>query len=332
MLKRKIFLVLEIIILSLVITSCEEDFNPKESLKDKNVLYCIIEFEQRFLPTGANVILTKLYDLPGYKPLQKIHELPPIPNAEVSITVAQLNFKCRQIITLQGSNTEPYLPQIYYRQSKSFGFSQNANLQINAVLPDGKILEAKTKIPSLKGFEYSYPFVHGITTLIDQWRWGKSWIISWDAKEGNLFFPKLILSYSIIKDSVEDFHFKEIPMRYIKNAQGNQPVYPSNTREPSISYDFAAIDSAMAQISAGDPNKSNYIIREVNFTLLEFDQNLSNYYSSVNGYMDNYSIRLDESVFTNISGGIGIFGTSLLNRQVFVVERAYVQSFGYKRK
>jgi hypothetical protein len=38
------------------------------------------------------------------------------------------------------------------------------------------------------------------------------------------------------------------------------------------------------------------------------NSDLAAYYSSLNGFLDEYSVRLDEQVYSNINGGIGIFG------------------------
>jgi hypothetical protein len=57
--------------------------------------------------------------------------------------------------------------------------------------------------------------------------------------------------------------------------------------------------------------KSRY--GEVNVTralyvLTQVDANLYTYYSVVNGFLDPYSIRTDLPDFTNITGGVGLFG------------------------
>ncbi|MCX6151809.1 MAG: DUF4249 family protein [Ignavibacteriales bacterium] len=333
--KKNLPLFIIAITLSFLNISCEENFSPKEDFKERNILYCIIAVDQYlYYPLYPIVMLTKTYDNPTYTPPKDNKTAPSISGAQIRLKINGIgNGYSFLEDTLDSREFKPYMPEIYYKLADAAGLTltYGAALSLSITLPDGKILEAKTRIPSSKGFEYSYPFYHGITTLIDQWRWGKSWIISWNAQEGNLYFPKLIMYYT--KNSIpppKNSFIIEIPMRYIKKANGNLPVYPSYSRESSVSYDYSAIDSLMVQISAGDPDKSDYLIDIVKFELLEFDYNLSNYYSSLNGYLDDYSIRLDESTYTNVSGGIGILGTSLISSEYFFFDKKYVESFGYK--
>jgi hypothetical protein len=50
----------------------------------------------------------------------------------------------------------------------------------------------------------------------------------------------------------------------------------------------------------------------------------------VNGYLDRYSVRTDERVYSNINGGIGIFGSRMDSDYSYPMDRKYVESFGYR--
>jgi hypothetical protein len=66
------------------------------------------------------------------------------------------------------------------------------------------------------------------------------------------------------------------------------------------------------------------------FDLTEFDFALSRYYASVNGYLDRYSVWTNESIYSNVSGGIGIFGSRMDSKYSYPMDRKYVESFGYR--
>ncbi|MCX6149499.1 MAG: DUF4249 family protein [Ignavibacteriales bacterium] len=332
--KKVLSLFLILTILSLLNLSCEENFSPKEDFKERNILYCIIEVEQTLQPVNPIVMLTQNYDNPAYIPPNDGKTAPSIPGANIRLKVNGMGSGYSFLEdTLTGKSVKPYMPEIYYKLANgAMSLSQGADLSISAALPDGKILSAKTRLPKFLTFEYSFEFKHGITTLMNRWLWGNDWTISWDSNDGNLFIPRLRIRYSTIKDSLEKFYVKEIPLKYAKGSNGYYPINPQPTREPHITFEYAAIDSAMAQISAGDPKKSDYYIKEIDLEIIEFDRPLSNYYTSTNGFMDNYSIRLDESVYSNVDGGIGIFGVSMKNSVIFSVDRLYLSSFGYSRK
>ena len=110
----------------------------------------------------------------------------------------------------------------------------------------------------------------------------------------------------------------------------NEQAYPGYTYDSSVSYDYSAIDTAMARISQGDTSKSSYIFRYIYFSVMDFDEELSKYYSSAHGSLDAYSIRLDESVYSNIKGGIGIFGSKHAVGTFWSLDPNYIHQFGYK--
>jgi hypothetical protein len=56
------------------------------------------------------------------------------------------------------------------------------------------------------------------------------------------------------------------------------------------------------------PYGSSFTLTTATFVLTQVDQNLFNYYNTVNGYQDLYTIRLDQLDFTNINRGVGLFG------------------------
>ncbi len=84
----------------------------------------------------------------------------------------------------------------------------------------------------------------------------------------------------------------------------------------------------MLQVSNGD-DKSNYKFLYIDLELLIFDQFLAGYISTTNGFLDNLSIRLDEPNYTNISGGLGIFGAYQYNDFQITLSNDYLSNLGY---
>ena len=56
------------------------------------------------------------------------------------------------------------------------------------------------------------------------------------------------------------------------------------------------------------PYGKSYRLTSATFVLTQVEPNLCNYYNTVNAFQDTYSIRLDQPDFTNIVGGVGVFG------------------------
>ncbi|RJP63073.1 MAG: hypothetical protein C4539_17025 [Ignavibacteriales bacterium] len=312
---------------------CEDNFSPKSEFENKNIIYCIINVDQRLLPLAPIVILSKNYNYEGTQPPTENHYTPGIINAIVSLKYGNKIDTFKQFIDLAPDSNNQFFPNVYYKCRKSPGLdiTQKMELELTAVLPDSNMIAGKTRILEILAFDFSYYFVHGITTLIDQWRWGKTWKIMWGANDGNLYFPRFILFYHKSKEGRDYDYSVEIPMRYVKSGNNNIPLFPTYTRDGFIEYSYASIDSVVKNISLGDSVKSDYTIDGFSIYVVEYDKHLSNFYSSTNGYMDFYSIRLDETTYTNISGGIGIFGTSMFNSISFEIDRNYAASFGYKK-
>ncbi len=320
-------------ILLLSAFGCEENFSPKSEFECKNIMYCMIDVNQKLFPLYPTVILSRTYNYEGTRPPTENHKTPALINAIVSLKYGNKVDTFKQSINLVPDSNNQFSPNVFYNWRKSTGLdiSQKMDLELKAVLPDSSILTGKTRILEILAFDFSYYFVHGITTLIDQWRWGKTWKITWKAIDGDLYFPRFILFYHKTKNGRDYNYSVGIPMRYVKSGNDNIPLFPTYTRDGFIEYSYASIDSVVKNISLGDSIKSDYTIDKFSFYVVEYDKHLSNFYSSTNGYMDFYSIRLDETTYTNISGGIGIFGTSMFNSINFEIDRNYAASFGYKK-
>jgi len=88
--------------------------------------------------------------------------------------------------------------------------------------------------------------------------------------------------------------------------------YSTLTRRPaysSFNIDFAhdAYLGVLKQQIEGRYGKS-FQLTSATFILTQVEPNLYHYYSVANGFQDPYSIRMDQPDFTNIVGGVGVFG------------------------
>lgn len=327
---KKLTFILLTFILSFLVVSCEENFSPKTEFTERYVVGCIVSSVAGSINSTIEAWVSKTYNIDGINPSKNTID-PTISNAKIKLFIGESEY-ILAVDTVKRTDTSKYkTPEIKYITSVVNPIP-NVKLKILVNIDSSKTLSSETKLPLAQSFEYSYPFNHGITTNLERWKWGKSWIIYWTKAENHLYFPNLSISYSKLIDSNETFFTFNIPIE-IKNTDGKEePIYINYTYNSSIGYDYDAIDYAMRKISEGDSAKSNYLIYGINFSLTEFDQNLSNYYASTNGYLDNFSIKIDESVFSNINGGLGIFGSYFTNKSMFLADYNYARSFGYKAK
>ncbi len=86
----------------------------------------------------------------------------------------------------------------------------------------------------------------------------------------------------------------------------------------------------MEEISENDPQKENYRIKGVLFRLLMMNSNLAAYYSTQKTFFDEFSVRVSQPDFSNVTNGLGIVGAYSVSKLRVKINPDYVSSFGYK--
>ncbi|MBI9071254.1 MAG: DUF4249 family protein [Melioribacteraceae bacterium] len=317
-------------VLLLLNLSCEETLSPKGKLDDQYVLNCQIAFSKYWdSPSTVTAYLTRVYDVEGLDPEVQTE----IPNYTGKVKLIYDNSE----YSLTRTYKKNYDPDVKLPKSKFYInkiLRQNTTVKIKAELPNGKILTAQTKLPQYKNFEQNYPFNSGLTTLIDSsvnFMRGRKFEISWKSQLGHSYLGKLNIVYTYTDDEGnKSMKLKEIPLEYIKTGGKEIAVYPAVDDYSSCVYQFKAIEKALTELSEGDPNKERYKIHNLAFSLLEYDSNLSLYYSSTESSADKYSIRTNKSVYSNVEGGYGIFGSQIVYDYYVKIHYFYVKSFGYE--
>ena len=312
----------------LLVAGCDQTFSPKAEFQEQHVLQAFVQGDVGRAPMTMNALLAKTYNVDGFDP--SVNAIDPADTGafvtvQVNARVDTLKQRFRKT-----ADSLRYGPLQPYYTGRIITPSPGELVFIKARLLNGRVLSAQTIIPLPRPVSSSYDYPHGVTTRGNFPAGVHSWMLSWASDQdpsGHLFFPRLQILYSKTVDSVEETRSILVPMTL---GVGDQPIYPSSTFETSCTFDFKAIDWAMAQLSDGDMQKGNYGVHSVQFEVLEYGPALSKFYSSVNGSLDQFSIRTDQAVYSNVGGGIGIFGSSLDNKGVYFLDFSYVTSFGYR--
>jgi hypothetical protein len=315
----------------LLAAGCEEPFNPKVPVRDEYALQCYIEALPGRPSSTVVALLARVYDVNGFNPSVNTND-PSVAGAAMTMTLNGRVYPMKDTLRFNPDSLRYGSRQLYYRTRMPLPAPTDP-ISISVRLPDGRTLNAQTEAPRMRPFTSSFDFPQGITTRMNFPPDVKNWMLSWDdgvVSDPHLFFTQLVIDFVRKEDSVEVPGTVVVPQRYIAGTNGSTPLYPSYTMETSLTFEFAAIDSAMASISAGDPDKGRYGVHTVRIVVMEYDTPLSKYYSSVHGSLDQFSIRVDQPVYSNIGGGIGIFGTFYINRAQYLFDQTYVTSFGYK--
>jgi len=321
---RKKIIVLFGFISLLINNSCEENFSPKGDFQQKYILNCIIRTDTS-LQTAT---LSKSYNVNGYDPYINTED-PFLSNAAIRLWQGDSVYFMKDS-SIARTDTSRYDTPFHFFYLDNFVLRNQKDLEIEAILPNGKTLSARTTIPdpvewNLTNISDSDTNTFRIPSATEDYfafRWYESSSVGW-------YLGKFIVTYSKTVNGVEEIKHIVVPQKF-ENVNGQvKAIYPAPTKNLVAAFQNSALDSVFNQISAGDPNKTHYKIYGGIFQLLVFDENLSKYYSNTNGFLDDYTIRLDQTDFTNVQGGLGIFGSFIKQQRGNLIDADYIRSFGY---
>lgn len=317
-------------VLSIVlILSCDDNVNPKTDFRDIYALNCVIRGD-----TSVQVAtITHSYNVDGFDPLTNSDD-PFIKGAKIKLfyqtTGETFTFRDTSIAREAGSR---YSTPLNYYYIKNFRPQYESPISIEATLPNGKVLTSK----SMTLFVSRYVIEDRNYTIPVPNFGGKYLNFSWSpvvpsTKDEKIYYvPELIIRYAKIQNGISVELQKKVPLYYISGKDGEFPLYPSiQSNITSVSFDTLTIRRSLEEISAGDPNKGNYIIRKAAFRLLITDRNLAIYYAAQKTFLDEFSVRVTQPEYTNIKGGLGIFGTLNSTQLEVTIKPEYIRKFGYR--
>ncbi len=308
-----IFLFISVVIVTILFNSCEENFSPKTDFREKYILYSIINADSSI----QTAVLQRSYDVQGFDPYTNTTD-PAIRGADIRIRQGD-NVVFMRDTSIDRSDTSRYKTPLRFYYTDEFFNNGIDSLEIIATLPTGKRLYAITNLPT--GIEFDTSSNRILPPDDDDlfsFYWIGSTSTSWYLPKFEFFYKKNGIRFA-----------KEVPIKY--NFENGKWVetYPEITNNTVVRFQVSSLDSAFEQISRGDPDKSSYKIFGGVLTLLVFNESLSNYYSTTNGFLDDFTIRVDEIDYTNIDGGLGIFGSYIRQFTGAKFTEEFIRSFGY---
>lgn len=324
-----IFLLTFIIVSITSFISCDDNVNPKSELQEIYALNCILRGDS----TYQVATISKAYDVDGFDPSANTNETF-VAGATIKVYYRNSVFVFRDTLLQRPANSKlKTLMPAYY--TKEFSAQYPTTVKIEAILPNNKLLtaESETFSPSLVYLFAQSPIIPPPANPNGQVRinWYESGIPK--SSKGLYYSPELVIHYTKEVNGVKTKHEKKIP-KYYQNSGGSLiAIYPQiETNVSSALFDMDAVKKSLDEISEGDSQKSNYTIDKAIFSLLIMDRNLAVYYASQRTYLDEFSVRFSQPEFTNVVGGLGIFGSYIINRTEFTFTSSFIESFGYKTK
>lgn len=297
--------------------SCSESFDPYGELKDGYVLNCIIRGDTTF----QTATLSRTYLVTNNDPYSSTID-PALRNAVIRIWNGDSLVTMKDTVVDRESTSKYKYPYRLYYTNK-FVLNSGKSLEIEARLENGQKLKSFTIPPPPVQFsqiEKNIPYQNK-----------ESVYFAWNSGIINqTYVTRLSIYYTKKVNGVDKFMTKEIPLRYENYDNNFVPIYPIVTNNNFLSVGMETVTEAMKLISEGDGNKGNYEIMGAYLEVIALDKNLSAYFNSTARSLDNFSVKLDETDFTNIENGFGLFGIYLRNTYLVPFTPAYIRSFGYK--
>ena len=296
-----------IIILFGIQLGCDESFSPYGEYQKRYYLNCIVRAD-------TNLQITTLFQ--SYAP-----------NNRSSSENRNESYIHNSSIRLWRGNDEIYFfadssigdSNFYY--SKVMKPKPGDSLELEAILPDGNRLRAKTKVP-----EYIQKDLNKLSEIVDGENVTFAWIPN---EESQVFAPILYIYYK--NEITGKVSKKVVPWEYIKENGKSKGIHRPPLRTPNIQYNIKNIELSLTSIAKNNDTRFTEILGLI-LELRVFDKNLSAYYLSVGRITGNYSIRLDSKEFSNIEGGYGIFGSFSDQKISILFDADYLSRFNFHQK
>jgi hypothetical protein len=308
-----------IFIITLLAYSCNDSFDPLGEFKEDYALTCILKSDSSF----QIATLSHSYRGDSYEPNSNTED-PSIIGADIRVWLGDSVYIFRDSSIVR---TEPsrYGTDFHFYYNNNFTVAPNENLEIEALLQNGRRLKASSRAPNRISFTSESDFlIPAVGSNLVRFFWEQQ-------VEGMFFSPQLTIRYKQNENGNVVEKFKVIPIEYIQQNGEQIPSYPKPSNKTNVNYQLDVISKALEDISESDPDKGNFSIYEKPiFSLFAFDLNLSRYVSSTNQAFDDLTVTVNESDFTNVDGGLGVFG-SYVNEIYGNInfQEVYIESFGY---
>jgi len=302
-----------IIIIIPFINSCDESFNPYTTFKQNYGVACILRSDTTLQITS----LFKSYlDENNNQPKLFFED-----NADVRIWRGDSVYRLTDTMFVLSESNDSI--KCYY--SNKFIIDSNEDIEIEILLSNGKRLKGISKTPSDISFKNtSEVIIPPVNKDIIQILWNPAGL-------ENFYTAQMKIKCEMIENGTNKIFYRVLPKSIVTVDGITTPVYPKPGKSASVVYNIDAISWYLQSFADSLSNSNAVTIHQsIEVEIITFDREVSRYISVSNSSTDNLSIRFDEGEYTNISGGLGIFGSQIstkYSRLKFL--ESYVSSFNF---
>jgi hypothetical protein len=318
------FTVFMSLVATLFLLSCNQSFDSKAPFQPQLVVFSVLSTDR----TAQFVRVEGDYMPAGYDPLSSTADNA-IPGAIVTMREGSTTYRLRDTV-MSRQDTSRYKTPLHAFVLNPFA-AQPGKVYVVTVQASG--YPAATATATMPG--RSFPGT-GVTTslILDNPRGYEenadiicNALLSSAAKG---YVGRLFADYEVLIGTEWIEGRVEIPLAFIdpKVPDLKYVTYPqlkSRTADRMVvSFKNNVYKATLQSLASGRYKSNKLIFNRAVFQFLQADKNLFNYYNTTHAFRDAQSIRLDEPLFSNVSGGFGVVGAYTLDSLVHILPEDFL--------
>ena len=310
---KKIKIIISILTI-LMFLSCEDSFDPFKESEKEFILNCVLKGNQSL----QSAYLGESYFVEDFSPESDTG------NHTLQNSFVRIWFNDSvKVFSDTLVQSEKNAKNITVYKNDNFNLIPETEYEIEAVYNNGRKLHGITKTPKKVKFQTSSDKLLPPET--------RNYVrVSWDSENEELYTAaRYAFVYFKNTNGVQTRHIKAVPQEVVTENGNTTDFFPEPSYAKSLTVKMNAFDKALAEISEGDPDKENYIILGFILEILIYDRNLTSYYAAKTELSEGFAVTVNETDFTNIEGGKGIFGSFIKQNFSIKFTHDYIRNFGY---
>lgn len=300
----------------LVAGGCNEPFTPQAPFKEQLVVYGILtEYSDT-----QYVRLHRTYNPPDYDPYKRTEDLA-VPNAVVEVSDGVTMYQFVDTILVRQDKSR-YTSDILAYIAFPFRILAGRRYTLFVQTSEGLSATAEMNVPR-SGFV-------SVQSLTSVFRPGRSDVVAFaDLGEFTAgYIVRFFINYEVFENSAWVAKKLEIPVSisYPGTAAEsiNYPVLVRRSTGESQAFQKDAYKEILYRLVGEIVNAGKtYRFTTAVFTSTQVENHLYDYYNVASGFRDPYSIRSDLPNYTNIVGGVGVFGSFVEDSLVIVLPNTF---------
>lgn len=311
--------------LVLLFLGCDQSFNPKAPFQQQMVVFSILSNarDTQYVRVNTN------YDVSGFDPAE--HQIDgAVEGAHVTVNGPTRSYDFRVVLLPRG-DTSRYKSPIRAYTFSPFRPEHGKTYVLGITSEAYGTATAAVTLPDepMMGFGLG-------TYMLDNPDSGDPnniiYIPALLTSRTKGYLTQLFVDYLVLNGTEWQVERIEVPMTVLMDTLDIWvPAYPPMRRlivnQTSTAFAVKAYVKALIHVLKQHPNQK-IIFERVVARVLQCEQELYDYYNTVNGFRDPISVRLDEPDYSNIRGAKGVFGGYALDSLVHLLP----ENFGFNAR